>query len=245
VIRFMLRTARYLGAFLNGKLDQVMDPRVLIEQAIFEGRRQHALLSEQAAAVIGNQRELEIKMSRYDTELTRLRKCAEQALLLADRARKAGEIDAADGHERTARVFAVQLGSVESARTSLGQLHAKAAIASSAARRAVEQNAFALQRQLTERARLLTDLEAAKLAERMAEAIKQVSTVGAASDIPTLADVRERIDVRMAMATGRGEIAAGSVDARILDTERSVIDREGDERLEEIRKGLGLAGRSS
>ncbi|MDQ2914599.1 MAG: PspA/IM30 family protein [Chloroflexota bacterium] len=240
MIRFMLRTARYLGAFLNGKLDQVMDPRVLIEQAIAEGRRQHALLSEQAAAVIGNQRELEIKMSRSDTEVARLRKCAEQALLLADQARKADDTESAERHERTARVFAVQLASVESARTSLGQLHAKAAVASGAARRAVEQNAFALQRQLTERARLLTDLEAAKLAERMAEAIKQVSTVGPASDVPTLADVRERIDARMAMATGRGEIAAGSVDAHLLDTERSVIDREGDERLEEIRKGLGL-----
>ena len=240
MIRFMLRTARYLGAFLNGKLDQVMDPRVLIEQAIAEGRRQHALLSEQAAAVIANQRELEIKMSRSDTELARLRKNAEQALLLADRARKSGDPDTADRHERTARVFAVQLASVESARASLGELHAKAATASAAARRAVEQNAFVLQRQLTERARLLTDLEAAKLAERMAEAIKQVSTVGAASDVPSLADVRERIDARIAMATGRGEIAAGSVDAHMLDTERSVIDREGEERLEEIRRGLGL-----
>jgi len=115
-----------------------------------------------------------------------------------------------------------------------------AATASAAARRAVEQNAFVLQRQLTERARLLTDLEAAKLAERMAQAIKQVSTVGAASDVPSLADVRERIDARIAMATGRGEIAAGSVDAHMLDTERSVIDREGEERLEEIRRGLGL-----
>jgi phage shock protein A len=236
----MLRTARYLGAFLNGKLDQVMDPRVLIEQAIAEGRRQHALLSEQAAAVIANQRELEIKMSRSDTELARLRKNAEQALLLADRSRKSADPDTADRHERTARVFAVQLASVESARASLGELHAKAATASAAARRAVEQNAFVLQRQLTERARLLTDLEAAKLAERMAEPIKQVSTVGAASDVPSLVDVRERIDARIAMATGRGEIAAGSVDAHMLDTERSVIDREGEERLEEIRKGLGL-----
>jgi phage shock protein A len=240
MMRFMLRTARYLGAFLNGRLDQVMDPRVLIEQAIAEGRRQHALLSEQAAAVIANQRELEIKMSRSDAEVARLRKCAEQALLLADRARRSGEAEAAARHERTARVFAVQLASVESARASLDELHTKATVASGAARRAVEQNAFALQRQLNERARLLTDLEAAKLAERMAEAIKQVSAVGISNDLPNLAEVRERIDARIAMATGRGEIAAGSVDAHMLDTERSVIDREGEERLEEIRKGLGL-----
>ena len=42
----------------------------------------------------------------------------------------------------------------------------------------------------------------------------------------TLADVRDRIDERFARATGQGEIASGSIDARMLDTERSVIDRE-------------------
>jgi phage shock protein A len=44
----------------------------------------------------------------------------------------------------------------------------------------------------------------------------------------------------MAQATGRGELAAESVDVRALDIERSVIDREGEERLEEIRREMGL-----
>lgn len=240
MIRFMLRTIHYLGAFLNGRLDEAMDPRVQIEQAITEARRQHALLSEQAAAVIANQREIEIKISRSETEIERLRRCAEQALILSDRARKDADEPKAAEHERTARVFATQLSSVEAAVASLRDLHGKAAAASGVARRAVEQNAYVLQRQLTERAQLLSELEAAKLAERMAAALAQVSAVGTNANVPSLADVRERIDVRVARATGRGEIAAGSVDARMLDTERSVIDREGEERLEEIRKELGL-----
>jgi phage shock protein A len=241
VIRFMLRTIHYLGAFLNGALDEVMDPRVQIEQAIGEARRQHGLLSEQAAAVIANQRELEIKISRSETEIARLRRCAEQALLLADRARKDGETAKADEHERTARVFAAQLASVESAVANLRELHAKASAASGAARRAVEQNRYVLERQMTERAHLLSELEAAKLAERMTAALSQVSAVGPNANVPTLAGVRDRIDVRVARATGRGELAAGSLDARMLDTERSVIDREGEERLEQIRKDLGLS----
>jgi len=240
VIRFMLRTIHYLGAFLNGRLDEVMDPRVQIEQAIGEARRQHGLLSEQAAAVIANQRELEIKVSRSETEIARLRRCAEQALLLADRARKAADPIKADEHERTARVFAAQLASVDTAVASLRELHGKATAASAAARRAVEQNRYVLERQLTERAHLLSELEAAKLAERMTAALSQVSAVGSNAAAPSLADVRDRIDMRVARATGRGELAAGSLDARMLDTERSVIDREGEERLEEIRRGLGL-----
>ena len=239
--RFVVRALHYLGAFLNGKLDEVMDPRVQIEQAITEAKRQHALLSEQAGAVIANQREIEIKISRADAEIARLRRCAEQALTLADRARKSGDPASADDHERTARVFAVQLASAEASAHGLGELHAKSLVASGAARRAVEQNRFVLERQLNQRAHLLSELEAAKLAERMTAALNQVSGISTAAAVPTLADVRDRIDERFARATGQGEIASGSIDARMLDTERSVIDREGEERLEEIRKQLGLA----
>ena len=139
-------------------------------------------------------------------------------------------------------MFAVQLASAEASAHGLGELHAKSLVASGAARRAVEQNRFVLERQLNQRAHLLSELEAAKLAERMTAALNQVSGISTAAAVPTLADVRDRIDERFARATGQGEIASGSIDARMLDTERSVIDREGEERLEEIRKQLGLVG---
>jgi phage shock protein A len=240
VIRFAIRLMRYLGAFLNGKLDEVMDPRVLIEQAIVEARRQHALLSEQAAAVIANQKELEIKMARSTEEIGRLRGRTEQALVLADRARRSHDAAKADAHEETARVFASHLVSVEGGLRNLTELHAKAVAGSATARRAIEQNAYVLRNQLAERTRLLNELEAAKLAERMNEAIAQVSAFSVGGELPSLPDVRDRIDERMARATGRAEIAAGSVDARMLDVERSVIDREGEERLAEIRSAMGL-----
>src|SRR5215218_8916298 len=62
--RLLRRAWRYLVAVLSGKLDQVSDPKVQIEQAIEEARQQHALLSQQAAAVIGNERELQLKLTR-------------------------------------------------------------------------------------------------------------------------------------------------------------------------------------
>ena len=102
MIRFTTRAIRYLGAFLNGKLDEVMDPRVQIEQAIAEAQRQHGMLSDQAGAVIGHQRELEIKIARAGTEASRLRECAGQALLLAERSRASGDAARAANHEATA-----------------------------------------------------------------------------------------------------------------------------------------------
>ena len=239
MMRFTTRAFRYLGAFLNGKLDEVMDPRVQIERAVAEAQRQHGMLSDQAGAVIGHQRELEIKIARAGTEGKRLRECARQALMLAEGARASGDATRAAQHEATARVFANQLASLDSNAKTLAELHAKALVDASAARKAVEQNRYMLQRQLTERSRLLGELEAAKLAERMNAALQQVTAIGT-RDVPTLADVRDRIDRRMSQATGHGELAAESVDVRALDIERSVIDREGEIRLEEIRKEMGL-----
>ena len=50
---------RYLMALFNSKIDEHADPKVQIQQAIEEAQRQHQALTQQAAQVIGNQRQLE------------------------------------------------------------------------------------------------------------------------------------------------------------------------------------------
>jgi phage shock protein A len=242
MIRTMRRAWRYFAALLSGRLDDLMDPRIQIEQALDEAKRQHGLLTEQAGAVLGNERELETRIARAQEEISRLRDAAGRTLLLADRARKDGDAARAASHERAARSFAGRLASLESAVKVLRSLHDKATLASAAARRAVEQNAGALQRQLTERAELLTELEAAKMQERMTDTLKQMGAFASPGDLPTLASVRDRIDARFARATGRGEIAADTADARLLEAEQAEIELEGEQRLDEIRRSLGLAG---
>lgn len=241
MIRTMRRAWRYFAAFLSGKLDDLMDPRIQIEQALDEAKRQHGLLSEQAGAVLGNERELETRIARAQEEAARLRDAAGRTLVLADRTRKDGDQMRAGGYERTARSFAGRLASLESSTKVLRGLLERARLASAAARRAVEQNAGALQHQLTERAELLTELEAAKMQERMTDTLKQIGAFAAPGHVPTLANVRDRIDARFARATGRGEIAADTSDARLLEAEQAEIELEGEQRLEEIRRSLGLA----
>ena len=51
---------RYLMALFSSKVDEYADPKVQIQQAIEEAQRQHQALSQQAAAVIGNQRQLDL-----------------------------------------------------------------------------------------------------------------------------------------------------------------------------------------
>ncbi len=151
MFRLLKRTWHYAVAFLSGTLDTFADPRVQIEQAIEDAKRQHAALSEQAAAVIGNQRELQLKLTRTITELERLRASATQALVLAEDARTKGDTEKAAAHERTARLFAMQLATVESSAADLHELHERAAAAAKAAKGAVEHNAYLVQRQLAER----------------------------------------------------------------------------------------------
>ena len=238
--RLLRRAWRYLVAALSGKLDELSDPKVQIEQAIEEAKQQHALLSQQAAAVIGNERELQLKLTRSLEETEKLQANARQALLLADQARKAGDERKAAGYEDSARAFASKLVSAEASMKELHALHDRAAKASEQARSAVETNAMMLQNKLAERSRLLSQLDQAKMQERMNEAMASMTELAPAGDTPTLAEVRDKIESRYARALGQAELAHGSVEARMLEVERATIDVEGAARLESIRQGLGL-----
>ena len=53
---------KYLMALFDNKIEENADPKIQIEQAIEDAQRQHQELSQQAAAVIGNQRQLEMRV---------------------------------------------------------------------------------------------------------------------------------------------------------------------------------------
>ena len=241
MFRLIFRTWHYSVAFLSQLFDERADPRVQIEQAIEEAKRQHSLLAEQAAAVIGNQRELQIKISRGNADIERLDASTAQALRLADTARSKGDEHGAASFERTAQLLATQLASAQSSLSDLGELHARAAAGANAARRAIEQNAYTLQRQTAERSKLLTELEAARMQERMAEALARIGSLAPAGNVPTLPQLQEKIDRRIGRGAGRLEIARDSVESQLLEVERSVIDARGEQMLERIRQREGIA----
>src|SRR5262250_1115601 len=117
---------KYLMALFGSKIDEYADPKVQIQQAIEDAQRQHQALISQAAAVIGNQRQLEMKLSRQLTEVETLTTNARQALVLADRARTDGDTTKATDYEQTAQTFATQLVAAESSVEDLKSLHDQA-----------------------------------------------------------------------------------------------------------------------
>ena len=153
----------YLMALFDNKIEENADPKVQIEQAIGEAQRQHQALSQQAAAVIGNQRQIEMQLNRRLEEVEKLQANTKQALQLADKAREGGDTQKAQEYENAAEAFAAQLVTAEQSIEETKQLHDQALQQATQAKQAVERNAAHLQQQVAERSKLLSQLEQAKI----------------------------------------------------------------------------------
>ncbi|NBE82000.1 PspA/IM30 family protein [Micromonospora rubida] len=237
---------KYLMALFGARIDEHADPKVQIQQAVEEAQRQHQALVQQAAAVIGNQRQLEMKLSRQMSEVERLQGNARQALVLADQARARGDEAEAGKYEQSAQLLATQLVSAEQATEDLKTLHDQALGAAAQARRAVENNSMILQQKLAERTKLLSQLEQAKMQESVARSLESMSSLTASGSTPSLDEVRDRIEQRYATAMGRAELAGNSVEGRMLEIQKASLDSAGSSRLEQIRSSMAgeqLAGR--
>src|SRR6188472_2208495 len=202
---------KYLMALFSSKVDEYADPKVQIQQAIEDAQRQHQALSQQAAAVIGNQRQLEMKLNRQLGEIEKLQASARQALVLADRQQ-----------------------SVEDLKT----LHDQSIQAAGQAKQAVERNSMMLQQKIAERTKLLSQLEQAKMQEQAAASLRQMTELSAPGNTPSLEEVRDKIERRYANAIGQAELAQNSVQGRMLEVQQSTIDMAGQNRLEQIRASL-------
>jgi phage shock protein A len=229
---------RYLMALFGAKIDEYADPKVQIQQAIEDAQRQHQALVQQAAAVIGNQRQLEMKLSRTMDEVSKLQSSARQALVIADKARAGGNEDEAVKYENTAQTFATQLVASEQSMEDLKVLHDQALSAATQARKAVENNATILQQKLAERTKLMSQLEQAKMQETVARSLESMSTLAAPGNTPSLDEVREKIERRYATAMGRAELASNSVEGRMLEVQKSTLDMAGASRLDQIRASM-------
>ncbi len=230
---------KYFMASFSSKIDEHADPKVQIQQAIEEAQRQHQALSQQAAAVIGNQRQLEMKLNRQLGEVEKLQSSARQALVLADEARAKGDEKKAGEFENAATSFATQLVTAEQGIEDLKTLHDQSLQAAGQAKQAVERNAMVLQTKLAERTKLLSQLEQAKMQEQVSSSLRQMTELAAPGNTPSLEEVRDKIEKRYTTALGSAELAQNSVQGRMLEVQQSTTQMAGSSRLEQIRASMG------
>ncbi len=240
MLRTLKRMWRYLSASLSTRFSERADPKIQLEQAIAEAQEQHRKLTEQAANVIANHKQTEIKLNRAMEELEKVTASARQAVMMADEAAKKGDQARAQELTKAAEAFANRLVAKEEEIASLKALSLQSAEAAQQARQAVSTNAAALQAKLTERQKLLSQLDQAKMQEQMNAAMASLSeSVG--SEVPSLEEVRNKIEARYAKALGMSELKGLPVEAGMIEVNQAQMALEAASKLEEIRRQVGLA----
>ncbi len=229
---------KYMMAAFSSKIDEHADPKVQIQQAIEEAQRNHQALTQQAASVIGNQRQLEMKLNRQLGEVEKLQASTRQALVLADEARNKGDEQKATEFENAAESFATQLVTAEQSIEDLKTLHDQSLQAAAQAKKAVERNSQMLQQKLAERTKLLSQLEQAKMQEQVSASLNQMSQLAAPGNTPSLEEVRDKIEKRYTTALGSAELAQNSVQGRMMEVQASTTQMAGQSRLQQIRASM-------
>jgi phage shock protein A len=239
MFKLLRRIYNYLTAAGTQKFNEAADPKVQLEQALAEAQDQHRRLTSQAASVIANQKQTELRLNRAMEELEKVNGSARQAVLMADQAGKAGDEAKAAEYTRAAEAFANRLVAVESEADSLKTLSLQSAQAADQAKQAVAQNSSALQEKLAERQKLLSQLDQAKMQEQVNAAMTSLTeTVG--QDSPSLEEVRAKIEARYARALGSAELAGATVEARMLEVQHAQTSAEAAAKLAQIKTQLGI-----
>ena len=231
---------KYLGAKMNRNFENRADPGVQLEQALAEAQAQHRRLKEQAANVIANQKQSELRLNSKMAELEKLNANARQALMMASDAEKAGDQTKATQYNGAAETIANQLIQVEKDIEGLKSMVIESTKASDQAKAAVQQNSRILQQKLADKNRLLSQLDQAKMQEEMNKAMSQLQeTVG--DDVPTLNEVQQKIEARYVKAKASSELQETSVESRILEVEQATANIEAHSRLSELRADASAA----
>jgi phage shock protein A len=239
MIKLIKRWWSYTTAKLTGAFNEAADPKVQLEQAIQEAQDQHRRLKEQAANVIANQKQTEIRLNRTMEEYEKISSNARQAVLMADDAMKKGDERKLGEYTSAAEAFANRMVGLEQEVQDLKSLHLQASQAADQAKSAVHQNSSALQKKLGERQKLMSQLDQAKMQEQLNKAMSSLSeTVG--DEVPSFDEVREKVESRYAKARGAAELNESSIEGRMLEVEQASLNVEAESRLAEIRAQLGI-----
>ncbi|CAN5489383.1 PspA/IM30 family protein [soil metagenome] len=239
MFKLIRRSWAYLVALLTGRFNEAADPKVQLEQAILDAQEQHRKLKENAANVIANQKQTEMRLNRAMEEMEKISRSTRQAVMMAEDAGKKGDTKKVEEYTAAAESFANRLIGVEQEVEDLKALSLQQAQSADQAKSAVQQNSTALQKKLAERQKLMSQLDQAKMQEQMNTAMASL-TESVGQDSPSFDEVREKIEARYAKAKGTQELQGESVEGRMLEIEQAALNTEAQARLSEIRSQLGL-----
>jgi len=217
-----------------------MKPEVQIEQAMADARKQDLELRNQAARVIAHRTELQMKLDRAIDDAADARAQAGQALKMSDSASTAGDAAEVDKWNRTAQALAMKLETSEQLVDGLKTQYTTATEQAELAKEQVNANALRLQELSARRMELLGKLEQARMQEQVNQTLEQLSKPMEANAGPTLSEIEDKINRRMANASAHAELESASIEGAQRDVERSLAQTSAQARLDKLREELGL-----
>ncbi len=229
----------YLKQLFRSTAEGVMDPAIEIEMAITEAKKQDQALRNQAAKVIAHRTQLEQKLEKSADTLGEAREIAKQALLRADKAKLEGDTESYDKWTRAAQAQALKMQAAENNLNSLKDQYEMAQGQADEAKKAVQQNASRVQELLARRMDLMGKLEQAKMQEAVNSAVESMN-VALDMDAPSLDNVEEKIQGRLAKAQANAELRAATPDGAEAELREAINMASADAQLEALRAELGL-----
>ena len=231
---------KYLKASFDNAIDENADPKIQIQQAVDAAKKQHRDIAQQAAQIIGNRNQLEIKLDRLVKEQDQLQNNARSALQAADNASNQGNAAKAQEFTQSAEVFATRLVTVEQEIEDTKRLHQQAEQSATQAQQQVKQSEAHLQEQLQQIDQLRAQVDQTVMQEKTTEAMDSMKQFTDDDSTPTLDAVRDKIERRYANALGAQELTEHQIGDRMLDVAQSGRDMKAASRLAEIRASMGL-----
>ncbi len=216
------RAWRYLMALFQGKLDELEDPEIILNEAVREMKANQGKNRELAVQAITQKNNLQAEVDKEERIVAEMERKATVALQAGNRELARQFLKEKALHEQT----------LASMRTNLA-----------AAVEAAEKVKLAI-KQEEERIRVRT-AEALAMKANMKQAQIQIK-INKALDGLQFSDnehswshVQERIQTMQSEASARAEVVNSSVESRIRDLEVSQMDIEADRQLAELEMKLG------
>ncbi|MDX2356275.1 PspA/IM30 family protein [Dietzia sp. PP-33] len=233
----------YFKASLDKKVDDNADPKILVRQAMDNARQQHKSVSDQAAAVIGNAKQLEIAMATKSRQLDEVQGQIRQTLQVAESARAEGDSARAAQFDTQAEQLAGRLVTLEQDLDNTRQLHGQAVQAAEQAKQAVKESDQRLRETLAQEDQLLLQATQAEMQHRTVDSMSSLEGAGGGNS-PTFDEIRAKIEGRYTTALGKQELAeaTGGPSTAQLDAAAFTRESEGKSKLEQIRASMGLSG---
>lgn len=207
-------------AAVDDKLNDAIDPKIQIGQAIEEAQRQFGELKAASAVVMANYERTTQRRGQLQRQLDQLGNSIKSA--------KAAIDSATNDTEKTrrtnqARSFAMQYAQVQDELAHIDEQLPALKEASDAAQHHCEDFAQVVTEKMRERTRLLSDLDQAKADEHLNAALKTMSDLTGSSTVPTFAQVEDKIEQRKSVA--HASVALNAADPSLAELDAHVQER--------------------